>query len=409
MDTTLRPHRLHELDWLRIIAIAILIGYHTGMIFVSWGWHIQSEQTSRLFETVMAWLHYWRMPLLLFVSGAGSFFALRRRTAGGFLAERHRRLLVPLIFGMLMIVPPQIYFERIDQYGSFLEFYPSVFELVPYPLGGSLSWHHLWFILYLLIYSIIALPLFLYLRSPRADSLFDQIARVASKRGGLAVFLLPIMVSQFALRPFFPHETHALVDDWAFFTLYFLFFLFGFVCCRDLRLWELLRAKRRENLSLALLLMIPFYGGFFSPVWTKPIEIAYAVSAVTMGWFWVLTAVGYGQVWLRRPARWLPWANEAIYPVYILHQTVIVMIGYFVLRQREGIYLNFLLIAGTAVAVTLIIYHLIVRPFALTRLLFGMKPVAVDSADRKRSEPSPGIVSILTIGSRAPRNEKTPS
>jgi glucans biosynthesis protein C len=363
-----------------------------------------------VFETLMAWLHYWRMPLLLFVSGAGSFFALRRRTAGGFLAERHRRLLVPLIFGMFVIVPPQIYYERIDQYGSFLEFYPSVFELVPYPLGGSLSWHHLWFILYLLLYSIIALPLFLYLRSARADRLFDRITSFASRRGGFAVFLLPIMVSQFSLRPFFPHETHALIDDWAFFTLYFIFFFFGFVCCRDPRLWELVRTRRAENLCLALILTIPFYAGFFSPVWTKPVEIAYAVSAVTMGWFWVLAAIGYGQVWLRRSNRWLYWANEAVYPVYILHQTVIIMIGAFVLQQRGGVYLNFILIGGSSVVATMAIYHLLVRPFPLMRFLFGMKPVAVHSAGRTRIRPWQSIVRSFPLGSpTGTREEKTSS
>lgn len=128
----MKQTRLHELDWLRVIAILILLGCHTGMIFVSWSWHIKSAETSRVLETVMAWLHYWRMPLLLFISGAGACFALGFRRPLQFLAERHRRLLAPLVFGMLVIVPPQIYLERAGAWESYAAFDPTVFEFVPY-------------------------------------------------------------------------------------------------------------------------------------------------------------------------------------------------------------------------------------------------------------------------------------
>jgi surface polysaccharide O-acyltransferase-like enzyme len=143
--------RRHDLDWLRLIAILILLFFHTGMWFNTWGWHVKNSETSVAFNYWMVWLHYWRMPLLLFISGAGTYMALGKRTPGQFLKERRNRLLVPLVFGMFVVVPPQIYYEHILDYNSYWEFYKTVFQFVPYP-RGSFSWHHLWFILYLFLF-----------------------------------------------------------------------------------------------------------------------------------------------------------------------------------------------------------------------------------------------------------------
>lgn len=367
--------RLHELDWLRVIAILILLGFHTGMIFVSWGWHIKSDDTSRVLELVMGWLHHWRMPLLLFISGAGTYFALGFRTPGRFLAERHRRLLVPLVFGMLVVVPPQIYYERITEFASFLDFYPTVYDFVPYPEGGSLSWHHLWFILYLLVYSIIALPAFLFLRGDRSRILFDRLVRLAQGRAGFAWFLLPLLASQLILRPFYPHQTHALVGDWAFFTYYLLFFVVGFACVRDQRLWDLIRDRRRRHLGLAVASLVPFYCAWLVPYSTSffGFDLLYWAPAMAMAWFWVLAAVGYGRVWLTRETALLRYANEAVYPFYILHQTVIIAIGYHVIQRWDGVWLNFLVINLLSFVGSMAIYHFLIRPSALLRPLFGVK------------------------------------
>ena len=106
--------RRHDLDWLRLIAIIILLFYHAGMLFNPWDWHIKNADTSEIFTYWMVWLHYWRMPLLLFISGAGTFLALRKRAPTQYARERLNRLILPLLFGMLVIIPPQIYYENIS-------------------------------------------------------------------------------------------------------------------------------------------------------------------------------------------------------------------------------------------------------------------------------------------------------
>ena len=141
--TTNLSARRYDLDWLRIIAILIVLIFHVGMFFNDWDWHIKNNNTSDAFGYVMIWLHYWRLPLLLFISGAGTIYASAKRNEKQFALERAKRLLIPLVFSMFVIVPPQIYFERISDYSSYFQFYPTVFECVPYPDGASLSWHHM--------------------------------------------------------------------------------------------------------------------------------------------------------------------------------------------------------------------------------------------------------------------------
>jgi peptidoglycan/LPS O-acetylase OafA/YrhL len=369
------PERRTDLDWLRVIAVLIVLFFHTGMMFVSWSWHVKSAERSLVLEIVMSWLHAWRMPLLLFVSGAGTFLALRRRSPLAFLGERHRRLLIPLVAGCFLIVPPQIYMERIDQYRSFWEFYPSVFAFVPYPEGGSFSWHHLWFVLYLLVYSVALLPLLLWLRSPRADPFFDGLARIGERRFGTLAWLVPLVGSQLLLAPRWPEETHALVGDYAALARYGLYFLAGFLFARDPRLWEAVRRERHRNLAVALLAIPAAYALAFvsAPPWFGW-DALHGITGLVVGWSTLVAVAGWGQVYLTRGGPVLRYATEAVYPFYILHQTVIVVLGFYVVRWRQGLWGNYLLICLGSFVVIMAIYHVLVRPFALTRLLFGLKP-----------------------------------
>jgi len=183
-----------------------------------WDWHLKNRDTSNLMMECNYFLSHWRMPLLFFISGVGTVIVLKRVSVQKFLWQRTKRLLLPLVFGMLVIVPPQIYFERIfkgAQYTSFLDFYPSIFTTTVYP-NGNLSWHHLWFFAYLFVFSVIALPLALYLKSKHGKNVVDIIAAFSARFGmsGFGVVLFAAIFLYF----WYPNETHAFVDDWAGFT-----------------------------------------------------------------------------------------------------------------------------------------------------------------------------------------------
>lgn len=376
--TTKRPHR-HDLDWLRVIAIVLLLYFHTAMIFVAdWGWHIKNPETSHLLLELNYFLRLFRMPVLFLISGIGTSFALRFRSSGEYLRERGKRLLVPLIFGMLVIVPPQIYFERIAQgtsFASYLDFYPTVFTLRPYP-QGNLSWHHLWFVFYLFLYSVAALPLFLRLRGDAGVRARAAVGR-ALRGPGLYFPALPLGLVLTLLLPIAPGPQNV-VDDGAYLLFYFLFFVYGFMIGDAPTPWHEIERRRRTSLGLGVLAI-----GTINALRWNGIDpgLGYSIGSMLFlalvaftSWTWVLAILGYGKRFLSCRNRLLDYANEGIYPFYILHQTVIVVIGFYVVRVEESILAKFLFTSTASLLATVALYEFCVRPYRITRFLFGMKP-----------------------------------
>ena len=372
--------RRHDLDWLRLIAIAILLFYHTGMLFNPWDWHIKNNETSEAFRYWMTFLHYWRMPLLLFISGAGTYMAMGKRTPGVYAGERFMRLFIPLVFGMFVVVPPQIYYEHIATYDGYLDFYKTVFNFIPYP-EGSFSWHHLWFVAYLLLFSLIALPLLIFLRSPSSERFKQYLFNILSRPIGiLALPLALIIITQVILRPYFPDETHALIDDWAFFVFYFCFFILGSICYSSSDVWESIGNHRKHLLVAAIFVLVPFYAFYFHLLhliklpWTdNQVEISFDVTAIFVSWCWVITVIAYGQHYLNRPHPWLAKVNEGLYPFYILHQTVIIAIGYYVCQWDWSILAKFWTVSILTLVSCIAFYLFLIRPINLMRVLFGVK------------------------------------
>ena len=378
-----KTQRRYDLDWLRVIAILLLLFYHCGMAFVSeWGWHIKNAETSNIFQEWMFFMSRWRMALLFLISGAGTWFVLKRATAGEYIGRRILRLFIPLVFGIFVIVPPQIYMERLVQganYTSYLDFYPSIFGFKPYP-EGNFSWHHLWFIAYLFLFSILALPIFLFLRGESGRALLDRFAAHANAPL-LYLFGLPLALVYSALIVKFPGPQN-LINDWAMFLVYFTYFIYGFIFTISAKFSEVLEEKRGLSLRLACLCYLAVTYLRWNDV--EPARGYNLPSMLYLGllafnsWFWVVTILGYGKRYLNRNAALLTYANEAIYPFYILHQTVIVMIVYYLVKTTDTILLKFLFLSAASFIVTMAIYHFLVRPFTVTRFLFGMKTGAKD-------------------------------
>jgi glucans biosynthesis protein C len=412
------PERRHDLDWLRVIAILLLLYFHTGMIFTAdWGWHIKNPETSYLVLEVNYFMSRWRMALLFLISGIGTSFALRRRSAGGYASERTKRLLVPVLFGMLVIVPPQIYFERLAggaTFSSFLAFWPSVLELRPYP-EGSMSWHHLWFVLYLFLYSLAALPLFLFLRGERGQAWAKRIA-VTVRGWRLYAPALPLGAVLAALVVRFPGP-QTIVHDWAYLLFYFLIFLYGYLLSTAGGLWSAIEEQRRTSLTLAFLSILAINYLRWNDLdpafaYSIPNTLYYLLQGFN-SWCWVLAIVGYGKRHLNVRNRFLDYANEGIYPFYILHQTVIVAIGFYVIQVEESILTKYLFVSTVSLLLSWAIYDLLIKPFPAVRFLFGMKPLSASTRQFISLAPEPavpmaglapgGFVGSVEAGSEQPR------
>lgn len=236
--------------------------------------------------------------------------------------------------------------------------------------------------MYLLVYSLAFLPLLSFIRSERSNG-FKLKARkwLSSAAGMLFIPSIFIFLTQLTLRPYFPDQTHDLRDV-AFIVFYGCFFLFGTLFYSDPDLWQSIEKNRKKLLIAAVLIMIPFYGVFFH--WHKIIDIGihnedtldlvFDISSIFLSWFTLITVIGFGQHYLNKPNPVLPYTNEGLYPFYILHQTVIIALGFYICQLDWSIAAKFWSVSLLTLVVSVALYFVLIRPFNITRLFFGVKP-----------------------------------
>jgi hypothetical protein len=372
--------REHGLDALRVFAFALLIVYHSCLAYVSWPWLINDPGAGRALEPFLLGMNRWRLPLLFFVSGAAATLSLRQRSWVEFAHERAKRLFLPLGVGTFLICPPQTYLERLA-HGypiSYLELYRSM--LVPAP-AGTMNWIHLWFVGYVLVFSIAGMPLLMLIRSAAGMRAMEAAARICG-RWPPAIYLmaLPSALVAAVLGPRWP-IAYNLVSDWANLCAGLVLFLWGFAVASSRAWLDLVTARRREllvvGLGVAGLYFAARGAGFANrwPTWGQTafwsaVNSAYALT-------WILALVGYARVLFTRPSPWLRSANQAVYPLYILHQTVTVAVVYLLLPWSASYWLKLPLVVAATFLVSWAAYEVIRRPRWL-RPLFGLRPQRLD-------------------------------
>ncbi|MCB0495146.1 MAG: acyltransferase family protein [Cyclobacteriaceae bacterium] len=367
--------RRYDLDWLRVIVFGLLIFYHVGMFFVPWDFHIKNNVTYHWLVYPMAFINQWRLPILFVISGMGTYYALSKRTGRQFAWERIKRLFIPLVFGMLLIVPPQVYIERIAKgqfHGNYFSYWPSEAFQGIYP-EGNLSWHHLWFLPYLLLFSLVLIPAFLYLRKHDNNRLIRWVKKLVSKPLSLYLFIIPLYLIESLVEPFFP-VTHALIGDWFAIANYIFLFFYGFLLISVKEtFWKTVETNRRLFLYLGLIgfaLWLSEIIIFEDSIWRHFTE---AFLKEFNLWSWILTLFGYASRYLNKPSKTLSYANQAVYPFYILHQSVMLIIAYYLMDLSWG----FLPKSGVMIVVTFggswLIYEFFIRRIHLIWPLFGLK------------------------------------
>lgn len=287
--------------------------------------------------------------------------------------ERVRRLVVPLVFGVLVIVPPQSYLgavTHVDYAGSFLQWYPNFFHLDLSDLtgyAGGFTPGHLWFIVYLVVFSFAALPLFLWLRRPPGRVALARAASLLSRPGVIFLPALPLAVT--GLLPDVGGK-NPFTD--------ILLFIFGYMLIADERVLQAVDRHRWWTLGVALpltaLYCVVTVNGLFAGARFSAADVSIYMIRTLAAWSWIVALIGLGRRYLTAGGPVLRYAREASYPVYILHQTVIVVLAYFIVTWPVGVAVKYVAILVAASAGTLLLYELTVRRFDLVRVAFGMKP-----------------------------------
>jgi hypothetical protein len=353
------------------------------MLYVSWGFHIKSAHRITALEPLMLMLNPWRLALLFLVSGVATRFMLLKYTVGPLLGARSVRLLLPLVFGMLVIVPPQAYDQIIESLGypaGFPDFYARHYFAFgaqfcrPGPCILLPTWNHLWFVAYLWVYTM-ALGAVLI----AAPGLLGRIERrLASALPGVLLLIVPsaaFAAYRLALLPNFP-SSHALFGDWYNHAVYATAFLLGFVLARAEIFWEAIESQRWRSLSLAAALFLSFLLLRWSrEAATPPSLLLTLYRGIAYGcyqWLCIVAVLGFARRWLTVDSPVRRYLTDAIFPYYIVHQTAIIMIAH-ELRGRD---LPAWLEAGIVITGTLMACALsyeIVRRTAVLRPLFGLR------------------------------------
>jgi len=378
MDTTTRRY---DLDWLRIIAFGLLIFYHTGMFYVTWDWHVKSDHASPLIEPLMHLVNPWRLDLLFFISGVATVFLAGKMNAWQLAGSRFTRLFWPLLFGMLVIVPPQSYYEIVSDLhfsGGYLDFYGKYLTahkgwcdhngclIVP-------TWNHLWYVAYLLAYSLIfSLVLPILKRIPL------QWATCLPAPVYFAVPILWYWFAQAVLQPQF-EDTHAFVGDWTVHAHSFGFFLMGAAVAKFDRLYDIAAKSRWLNLIIGLI----GYGvvSWMRAAWNAGQLPLPETTAWIIGTFaescqailMMMALIGFARKHLATadgPLRRT--LTEAVFPFYIIHQTIIVVAAYNLNRLHLPVALEATLLLSLTIGGCWLTYAT-VRRIPLLRPFFGLK------------------------------------
>jgi glucan biosynthesis protein C len=385
--------RRYDIDWLRVIAMLSVFLFHCTRFFDTEGWHLKNaEQSDLLFVAMRGLIWPWAMELFFLLSGVGSWYALKSRSPGTYLWERVKRLLIPLYtVGLLILLPAQFYFEQLTNSahrGNFWQILPSYFagfklpsitswpdSLFPFPFSG-----HLWFLQYLFLISLISLPLLIYLRSERGQSWVTRLAGWCEDRWGIYLFVIPLALTLIALRGIFEAQR-----SWADLLWYMIFFVIGYIIPADKRFTE---AIKRQGWVCLVLWPVSFFGGIgllvlvlgYDPFPGREtfswMYVLYQMVWSISSWSAVVFMLSIGARYMNSSHKVLTYSNEAVLPFYLLHQTIILVAWFYVIRWDLTILFKLLIIIALSFPLILALYELFVRRFNVIRFFFGMRPKA---------------------------------
>lgn len=370
--------RRADLDALRVVGMIAVFTVHVAQVFSPWQtWHVQNAERTVWAGQINLFAWPWLMPLFMLLAGAGASYSLRHRDNARYVGERTVKLVIPFVLGTILLVPPQIWVERLGDgrtTDSFVRFFPHFFECC-YP-KGNLAAGHLWFIAYLWVYAVVSLPLLRFLDGPGRVWL-ARLKRVCGTEIGVLWLGLPIAVGQIALRARFP-QTLTLIDDWANHAILFVMYVLGFAFATDGALLAMIERQWTRAIGPAVVssCWLAWYAATSTVPGILPLPgtieyFAFWFAFGVAGWSWIVALVGLARRLLRGPHHRLAYVSRSLYPFYILHQTVIVLVAWLVVGRSGGILEKATIIFWLALVITTGITEM-ARRWGPTRVVLGM-------------------------------------
>lgn len=368
--------RRHDIDALRFLVFSLLIVYHTAMLYLAGAdFHMKSTYLTDTLNFPMVFINRWRMEIVFIVSGV-SCAMMTQTSRGAFLWRRVQRLLLPLVFGLLVIIPVQPYCEGVSNglvAPGYWQFLLDYFGHRAWPAGAftgwktSFTWNHLWYLVYLLLYTIVLVAL---------QPLLNKIRPLFTSLRGWRLLVLPALPALAAtvfLKQRYP-ETHALVKDWYAHAIYFTMYLYGWWLGNDKGVWQELSRLRWHALLLAPCAFAVYIG--FDLIHSENLLTWASAGSWPMRnlymWLAICAILGWSHALLNRPFAWLPWARQAVYPWYILHQSAIVLLAYWLVPLQLGPVIEPVLVLAGTVLTCWLATSLLISKVNWLRPCFGL-------------------------------------
>lgn len=381
-----KHERLYYLDWLRVLAVLGIFVSHTADIFDTLYWHTRQGGGGIKWDALGTLGAEWGLSLVFLLAGASTWFALTFRTGNQFIKERFTRLLIPFIVAFILLSPFQAYIMAYfiasgysNFHGDLVQFFPYFFKHIH--IGSDLRWltiygYHLWFLAYLYIISMIALPVCMYLKQERGARIIGRLAALCNAPAGLFIFVLPIALIRIMLWAPFPGY-----QGWTDFFSWLLIFVLGFILFANDTFQAAIRKQAKIFLPITVIciltLLVTNIAGILS-LWNNApgysaTYLLYQLLLSLSIWSATLSALYIAIRFMNFSNKVLRYANEAILPFYVIHEPVIVIIALYVLAWDIPTGVKYLFVSMTALIVTLLLYELLIRRIKPMRWLFGMK------------------------------------
>jgi peptidoglycan/LPS O-acetylase OafA/YrhL len=374
--------RVYYLDWLRVFAILFVLVYHSTRFFNVEEWHVKNPTW---YDSVEVWNRFagaWMMPLIFVISGASLFYAVGKRGAGKFVKDKALRLVVPWLVGIFTHASLQVYLERLthgDFSGTYFQFLPhyfqGVYDGVDPTHNFALHGMHLWYLLCLFLFSIILYPLMRWLKG-RGQSVLSRLGGLLALPGAVYLLALPTVLLPIL---FDPDSPVIAVEEagWSL-VIYLWLLMSGFVLFSHQGLQASIQRLRWLSLAMAMVSVgvFLFMSFHFDLLTFGTLRFSLVVGLRGLGsWCCILATFGFGRKHIDFSTPFLRYANEAVLPFYILHQTVLLCVGYFVVRWAIPDLLKWVIILAASFAIIMVLYEFLVRRLNILRFLFGMKPL----------------------------------
>jgi glucan biosynthesis protein C len=373
--------RVDFIDWLRVITTLCVFIFHSARFFDSFGdWHVKNATFWIGGNIIVGFMSLWIMPMFMILAGASTYYSLRSRSAGQYTRERVLRLLVPFLFGLLIIVVPQNYYEMLYHGKSpstdLWNFYCNYVRFLPFRFA-HFGFYHLWFLAVLFVFSLICLPFFLG-RSQKSKSLLSVLtSKINSPWKLIPLLILPLALADILVYPDTFWGNRNSFGGWCL-VAHLLFFISGYVVFSNPNLGGWMGRLGRFAIIgaiVALIALKPLLGQLFD--WkTHYGSVGYAAAQTALAllsWCLLIGFITLAYRFLDFKNRFLAYASQAVLPFYILHQTVIITVGYYVVRWKLNPALKYQIILPISFGLIIAIYDLLVRRMTILRFLLGMR------------------------------------